>query len=472
MTLPASRLSAGLALAAPLLLLPMTCGGGEATAPAAAAIAQDPAPNAAPRVRLCLSGSMEGRLEPCGCAAGQLGGLPRRVFHLHRTTDYDLHIEGGNLIAGGTELDGQKLQTALTILAAARYAAIAVGPSDLALPLDELAAQYESWGVAPLAADLRAKDGAKVPFVSFSEHRLPEVVVRVVSLAMQLPEAVAGSLELLAPRDAWQRALAGAGEGDYRVLLAHGDRAAVTPLAALQPRPDLIVAITATEPEPPARAETVDGVPLVFPGIRGRMLLDVTLTRTAHGPQLTRYEVVRLEGSKTAKGALEDEQARAILDTHRHAVQAMGIREQMAERLPTPEGRTYVGNKVCADCHEKEYDVWKGTKHAQAWETLEKAEKDPSRYGWPVTAYPDCVACHVVGYGYKSGFINPTRTEHLKDVGCEECHGPGSAHADDPTKDNIVLGGPADCRRCHDFEQSPNFDYKARWKDIEHKMDR
>jgi hypothetical protein len=398
--------------------------------------------------------------------------LPRRAFHLQRQTDYDLRIEGGNIVAGGTALDGQKLQTALTILAAAHYGAIAIGPRDLELPLDELLAQFESWGITPLAADLQPRTGAAAAFAPFSEHRLEQVAVRVVALTLRVPAAAAAAVELLAPQAAWQRALDGAAQPDYRILLAHGDREALAPLAGLQPRPDLIVGITDAEPEPPARAESIDGVPLVFPGIRGRMLLDVTLTRTAQGPQLTRYHVVRLEGSKTAKGALEDEQARAMVVAHRHAVQQMGIREQMAQCLPTAAGRTYVGNKVCADCHEKEYEVWKGTKHARAWETLEKAEKDPERYGWPVTAYPDCVACHVVGYGYESGFVNPAKTEHLKDVGCEECHGPGSAHADDPTKENIALGGQADCYRCHDFEQSPNFDYKERWKAIEHKMDR
>ena len=32
-------------------------------------------------------------LEPCGCASGQLGGLPRRVRQLKQDSDYDLLIE-------------------------------------------------------------------------------------------------------------------------------------------------------------------------------------------------------------------------------------------------------------------------------------------------------------------------------------------------------------------------------------------
>ena len=30
-------------------------------------------------LRILISGSMLGRLEPCGCASGQLGGLARRI---------------------------------------------------------------------------------------------------------------------------------------------------------------------------------------------------------------------------------------------------------------------------------------------------------------------------------------------------------------------------------------------------------
>ena len=56
---------------------------------------QDGATNdvAAPRVRLRLSGHLEGRLEPCGCASGQMGGLARRAFLLRQDRNYDILID-------------------------------------------------------------------------------------------------------------------------------------------------------------------------------------------------------------------------------------------------------------------------------------------------------------------------------------------------------------------------------------------
>ena len=101
-----------------------------------------------------------------------------------------------------------------------------------------------------------------------------------------------------------------------------------------------------------------------------------------------------------------------------------------------------------------------------------RAEKDPARYGWPVTQYPDCVSCHVVGYGDASGFTNPETTAQLANVGCERCHGAGSAHSAAPATSRMgkVGGGTPSvvCTQCHDFEQSPDFDYTKRWPIIEH----
>lgn len=421
-----------------------------------------------PRVRLCVSGMLEGRLEPCGCASGQLGGLARRVFHLHREKGYDLLVEGGNLVKQHSELDLEKLSTALMALTmAVRYDAIGVGPEDLALPLDRFYELIQGFEAPALASDLVAKDDAGTPFPPFREKRVRGVPVRVASLAMSLPEQAARRLELLPPAAAWRRALAGATPKTLRILLAHADPDRALHLTRLTPKPDLLVVVTAKVAEPPSQPEYVNGVPVVFPGIRGRMLLDLILTRLDGKPTLTRYHVVRLAGSETAKGALEDRDVREMLMAHRHQVKDLGLREAMANRRPTTNDRRYVGSEACADCHEEAYESWKRTAHARAWRTLEEAET--GRYGWPVTHYPDCVSCHVVGYGDRSGFVSPQKTPELAGVGCEACHGPGSEHVEEQTAESILRGSPADCRHCHDFEQSPRFDYAERWKKIEHR---
>jgi hypothetical protein len=140
----------------------------------------------------------------------------------------------------------------------------------------------------------------------------------------------------------------------------------------------------------------------------------------------------------------------------------------MADRSK-PAGAGYVGSDACASCHQADFTAWKRSKHSEAWTVLEDAEK---KRGWPVTRYPDCVSCHVVGYRKPGGFVTPEASKPLLAVGCERCHGPGSEHI--ASEGATRLGKVADglpgklCTQCHDFEQTPKFDYNQFWAVIQH----
>jgi hypothetical protein len=212
-------------------------------------------------------------------------------------------------------------------------------------------------------------------------------------------------------------------------------------------------------------------VPLVFTGSRGRVLLDCWLHRGPDGGQVA-CELVPLPASRTVPGGGGDPQVKDVILAHRHDVQAQGLLTQLAERRPTASGASYVGTSTCAACHPTAMAAWEKSKHAHAWQTLVDAEKDAKRYGWPVTAYPDCVGCHVVGYGERSGFRSAADTPHLTDVGCERCHGPGSEHVAAGGQKPLGLLGSAQgsqlCTQCHDYEQSPTFVYGDKWTAIRH----
>ncbi|MBK8978141.1 MAG: hypothetical protein IPM29_19725 [Planctomycetes bacterium] len=427
-----------------------------------------------PRATLRLSGELEGRLEPCGCASGQVGGLARRSYRNQQDRSYDFLVEGGDLCVDGGPLDELKLFTTLNILddRRARYDAIGVGAGDLRLPFDVLEGYVQSFPeLRFVASDLAADGEPGLPFVPFVDLAKDAHRVRIASLARATPVAevaAARGIRLLEPTAAWQRALAGVADDALRVLLVHGSIDAARAAAReLQPRPDLVVAIDATEHEPPRAPELVDGVPLVHPGIRGRFVVDVTIERGPDGPRVTDYEAIPLAGSGDRPDRFEDAEMRELVLAHRFEVRDDDTRARMAERRATATGARYTGNASCAGCHTDAFIAWQGSKHAHAWETLEKAAED--RYGWPVTHYPDCIACHTVGYGEVSGFVDPERTPELRGVGCEECHGPGSAHVDDPAAHPLGRIDQSTCRRCHDFEQSPTFDYEQRWKAIEHR---
>ncbi|MCA8976125.1 MAG: hypothetical protein KDC98_15495 [Planctomycetes bacterium] len=454
-----------LALAAALTI---RCGG-----PDAKLTQSPPTANDSDAVRLLISGNLQGRLEPCGCASGQLGGLARRWFQIGER--HDLLIEGGNLVADSTPLAGAKTFAAMQCLFGMerQYDAMAVGPDDLQLDWDELA-DYLSMGRV-VASDLRCADQSWTA-EPFLENDVRGIKVRIASLTTDLgklptpPES--RGLELLEPAAAWQRALAGAAPTTLRILLVHGAADLTRRLAvSLRPPPDLVVGLDPSINEPPGEAELGGAVPIVFTGVRGRVMLDLSLSRSAGQPRLE-YRRLELHGIDGKPGALEDASVRQILLTHRLQVKEEGILQQMAGQLPTPNGASYVGSAGCSECHEAAYRVWQGSRHAAAWTTLENAERDESRYGWPVTHYPDCVSCHVVGYRQHSGFSTQADTPHLGAVGCERCHGPGSKHVDSEGKTalgKVGAGLPSTvCTECHDFDQSPAFDYTTYWGLISH----
>jgi len=122
----------------------------------------------------------------------------------------------------------------------------------------------------------------------------------------------------------------------------------------------------------------------------------------------------------------------------------------------------YVGSATCQGCHEKEYETF--AKHSR------KAHSDKSVKLMTKKLTPEelkgCYACHTTGYGQPGGFVSFEKTPDLGHLGCESCHGPGSAHVDSGGgKSNIVGKGRmniAQCEKCHKNERVVNFRYKPR----------
>jgi hypothetical protein len=132
-------------------------------------------------------------------------------------------------------------------------------------------------------------------------------------------------------------------------------------------------------------------------------------------------------------------------------------------RFVLPDNLEYVGSRSCKLCHDYEYGKWMtsqqvfipglprqaaaDSRHADAFATLEKVG---SHYD------PECVVCHVVGMQYYSGFVSPAKTPDLKDVGCENCHGPGSEHI--RSLGAVETAGPmSTCTDCHTPERSAEY---------------
>ncbi len=119
---------------------------------------------------------------------------------------------------------------------------------------------------------------------------------------------------------------------------------------------------------------------------------------------------------------------------------------------PAPGQPSYVGSQTCGNCHAPALAWWKRTPHGRAYNTLVTRHKEYNL---------NCVGCHVTGYRRPGG---STATHllggALRNVGCENCHGPGSNHVAAPSLDNIERdAAESTCRGCHNPEHSDRFHY-------------
>jgi hypothetical protein len=126
-------------------------------------------------------------------------------------------------------------------------------------------------------------------------------------------------------------------------------------------------------------------------------------------------------------------------------------------RAEQNEDATYVGSEVCKECHEDQFETFsKFAKKAHSYNSVKVMEK-----GLTDTEKKTCYACHTTGYGKPGGFISAKQTPHLKDAGCEVCHGPGSAHVDSEDPDDIITELVVeDCQVCHNSERVAAFNFK------------
>lgn len=148
----------------------------------------------------------------------------------------------------------------------------------------------------------------------------------------------------------------------------------------------------------------------------------------------------------------------------------------------------YVGVAKCEICHAtadigNQTAIWQNSAHARAYETLlnEESKRIARERGLvvPPNEAPECLECHVTGYGLDSSrFKYPLAKED--GIQCESCHGPGSEYrkidimldTDLSVANGLIIPTEETCRRCHN-ERSPKFKpftFEELVKLIEHRV--
>lgn len=168
----------------------------------------------------------------------------------------------------------------------------------------------------------------------------------------------------------------------------------------------------------------------------------------------------------------------------------MSLNQLFAPAVITDSEFKYIGATKCGSvCHKGEsngsqYEIWQGSKHSKAYQTLltPEADKISKDKGFTTAAAetPECVKCHVLGKELNESEFTETFDKTLG-VQCETCHGPGSEYKPIPVMKDKELSKQKGliihkddkqefCTSCHNAE-SPTFkgfDLETEWAKIKH----
>ena len=386
-------------------------------------------------ITVFLTGNELGQLKPCGCSGGQLGGLDRRSAILNSVPAANrLIVDTGSFVETDSQQDLIKFNIIIQAFGLLDYNLVNLTKKDL-----EIAENLGLLGNPIVGFISPYGTGEKISGKFQNQYLLNGKFINISLLTFDLETAPIERIrEAFTWRDVFTRQ---PGQKSVNILIINRCDDAVISSIAKMGIVDCLVC-------PPESDE-----PRIIGDPNGRPLV-VSVGR--FGKYVGRLQIIadsapdKLKFYFSAVPVTEDlQQEKSLVQLYR-TYQQWVKEENFLEKQPRfvlPDGLEYVGSASCKPCHEYEYEKWSGKPHANAFASLEKVGSDFD---------PECVTCHVVGFEYESGFISPQKTPHLENVGCENCHGPGSKHI--KTAGEAKTAEPKSlCADCHTPDQSANY---------------
>ncbi|MCA9064041.1 MAG: hypothetical protein KDA96_13310 [Planctomycetaceae bacterium] len=464
-----------------------------------------------PQAALLITGEQHGYFEPCGCTSGQLGGMSRRADLAAKIRALGWDLRGVDLGGLSRRIGPQallKFETTLSALHEIGYVATGLGVDDLRLGPENLLARHiieDDNSLRFVSANVVFYDapelGTPLPWhiATVGDVKIGITSVLSDSLRRKIipdrtddPAAPPTDLSWLPVDEAVRKVSAAFDDNQvqFRVMLSHGSLEESRALAKQFPGFDVIVTAEGFgdgEHVP----EIIGTTRLLQVGHKGKFAGVVGIYPNDKDNPL-RFDLVSLTGEQF-------DHAESIVELMRRYQQRLK-EERIVEvdgTVPYPSGAGFVGADKCGECHTKAFDVWKGTAHAHALESLDpKYEREGSErlQGIARTFDPECLACHVNGWSpeeylrYQGGFVN---SEFAADEAekvleqlmagnqCENCHGPGSRHIEQVELDNLDAARKEvrvtleqaknkTCVMCHDADNSPDYHFEEYWEQIRH----
>lgn len=414
-------------------------------------------------ITVLYTGNTQSYLEPCGCYPGQSGGIARRatlVDQIRKQEKPVLLVDAGGIFEGTNSLDRLRAKANMEAMEAIGYDAILLSPTELQFGdrfLGEIATELQLPFISTNDPPLWQND----EFIQLGFTKVLKENKFLVLGASYLPnQSLPHLIENLR-----RQVAARADNHSTVILLSALDKADNRQIADQLKEIDLIISM-----KPKARGrqyETVEKTVIAYCTPQGETLGRIDLKLSEHG-EIIDYRVQELFMDETVP---DQPTVISILQTFYDKIaadetlQALGKPLFTNESLEKDNENHYVGSNSCSGCHQSEFKQWQSTRHAFAFNTILKAQKH---------FHPDCVSCHVVGFGYETGYAIQADQNHFRNVGCETCHGPGGKHITKPSQRNIrgeVQKGI--CLECHNQKHSPGFEnqFEVALPKVDHSQD-
>ncbi|MFH2000790.1 MAG: multiheme c-type cytochrome [Planctomycetota bacterium] len=403
-----------------------------------------------------VTGADQGVLEPCGCSGGQLGGISRRatlLSALHSQDNDRLVLSVGGLPGGINALHRIRYEIILLCLAEMSYDAAGLCPEELNLGLDAIRDASELVDFPFLLSNVNVPNEEEVPFQRYLMKNMNGCLVRILSFISESHEGdLPDWVEYVSPQEAMDAVAAETEEADLTLILFRGDRREAKSLDSLLPDPKLILySYPHSEPQVYDFGKREGEIKFLSPGDRGRFLIWCRISLGDQGMP-TASEPVQ---EPLELHYPESDVIQTYMEWYKERVIGEDVLAGMVELLPAPKGSPYLGGETCILCHEKACATWTASTHSHAYKTLIDVNR---------AFDPECVSCHSIGFGFKTGFRGYDETPGLVNVGCESCHGPCSDHVESAGTIRTPLR--IDCKTCHTLEHSTGFLETEYWVKI------
>ncbi|MFH1624048.1 MAG: multiheme c-type cytochrome [Pseudomonadota bacterium] len=408
------------------------------------------------------------------------GGLARKATYLKELEQEGknlLIVDSGDLLFKDYDLPEEQknqLQVKANLIVDAfngmGCSAFNIGENDLALGVGYLLKKEASARFPFLSANLIDRNSGKPLFKPYTIKDINGFRVGIFGLITQ-------DVQSRLNRD-----------GSGSIIIADPFETAATMVAELNDKTDLIVALTHLGlPADQELAKSTPGIDVIIGG-RSRVKLDPPLlinsTLILQAYKEGQYLGI-LDLTINGKGRTKDFVQRVtfknnivplsdtirndvfitnLIDNYKRELSRLAEVDNLRGEKPQTFGSRravdiqangFVGEEVCGMCHPKEYESWKKTGHARAYQSLIRKGRQFDL---------ECIGCHTTGYGKNGGFSRLRDVGNFKGVQCEECHGPGEGHEKGGDITKTVKEDV--CLRCHTRKQSPAFEYQQYLKAI------